>query len=348
MDIVNLVNKDFEEQEKKNREKYGSRDDDHIARCFKKSTQIGTIWCLENVIKYLTRFESSSGKSANPMDLLKSVDYIFRCYEANKMAGVFDNKKEIIDEVKHKGSSLGKTTLFLPNGIHIVLEDQPKAFQLGFLQYPEGVYDDSDNEGYKLYLEGLKLAKFYDDEQKEKSFTQKEFESNTSGKDMGEERNGKDRLKEAFREIISDQHSGMIPYQQGVNDFNNGGVQMEDPLKHFGNKIDTIEYLEGFDDAKRKYKENNKNSEILTLEKVKSKVKENSVNEKFGDSYEEKESVKDIGYEPYPHFDEETEEFQKGYKDYPKRKFGSYLNSQKEKQYNKGFELAKAHNTTLP
>ena len=55
-DIVSLLNEDFAEQERKNREKYGPRGGDHIASCFKKSTQTGNIWCSENAIKYITRF----------------------------------------------------------------------------------------------------------------------------------------------------------------------------------------------------------------------------------------------------------------------------------------------------
>lgn len=94
---IELLNKDFQEQEKKNREKYGPRGEDHIADCYKQSVEVGDTWTLENAKKYLKRFTSKSSKAKNPMDLLKVLDYVSRCYLHNKELGTFDKKGEIID-----------------------------------------------------------------------------------------------------------------------------------------------------------------------------------------------------------------------------------------------------------
>jgi len=84
MNTVNLINKDFEDQERKNREKYGSRENDLISECYRKGKEIGDIWSLTNAKKYIDRFLSKSGKGGNLMDLLKATDYISRSYSVGK------------------------------------------------------------------------------------------------------------------------------------------------------------------------------------------------------------------------------------------------------------------------
>lgn len=97
-DLNSLLTKDFEEQERKNREKYGPRDNDHIASIYKKSLHDGNVWCWRNVEKYMVRFTSDSSKANNPIDALKAIDYLCRLYDANKTAGVFDKKEEVVDD----------------------------------------------------------------------------------------------------------------------------------------------------------------------------------------------------------------------------------------------------------
>lgn len=84
------------EQEQKNREKYGSVEDDVIARTYREDKKAGDVWCLKNVEKYGRRFISNSSKSNNIMDLYKMRDYLNRAIAHNEaLADV--KKEEIID-----------------------------------------------------------------------------------------------------------------------------------------------------------------------------------------------------------------------------------------------------------
>lgn len=89
----------FVEQEKKNREKYGSREDDFIARTFRDDVITGHIWCAQNIKKYLTRFTSKSSKALNLIDLLKCADYLNRMIEIVQ-ADEASIKEEVVDKVK--------------------------------------------------------------------------------------------------------------------------------------------------------------------------------------------------------------------------------------------------------
>jgi hypothetical protein len=72
------------EQEEINRQKYGSKEDDLIARSYRDSKEKGDIWCSNNTIKYLTRFTGNSIKSNNIVDLRKAADYLNRMLEQNE------------------------------------------------------------------------------------------------------------------------------------------------------------------------------------------------------------------------------------------------------------------------
>jgi hypothetical protein len=83
-----------ENQEKLNQDKYGAKDDDVIARCYRESQDIGDVWCAKNVERYLRRFLSKSHKGHNRMDLLKAKDYLDRMIENNPDKG----QTEIIEK----------------------------------------------------------------------------------------------------------------------------------------------------------------------------------------------------------------------------------------------------------
>lgn len=70
-------------QEHENRVKYGSREDDTIARAYRHSKEGGDIYCSFTAQKYITRFLSPSRKGSNSMDLRKAIDYLQRMIDKN-------------------------------------------------------------------------------------------------------------------------------------------------------------------------------------------------------------------------------------------------------------------------
>lgn len=90
------------DRRKQNIAKYGNRNDDVIARSYREGVDIGNVWCLKNVEKYLRRFLSHSAKGNNLIDLLKAKDYLDRAVEINQKLAKKDseiNKQEIIEKL---------------------------------------------------------------------------------------------------------------------------------------------------------------------------------------------------------------------------------------------------------
>jgi hypothetical protein len=77
--------------------KYGSEDDDEIARNYREGKHIGDCWCLLNSKKYMRRFLSNSNKANNIVDLRKAHDYLTRALKYNEKLINPENKGEIVE-----------------------------------------------------------------------------------------------------------------------------------------------------------------------------------------------------------------------------------------------------------
>lgn len=62
--------------ELENRKKYGQKENDVISQQFAISPICGIAFCFGNAQKYLLRYKSTSEKSNNSQDLIKTIDYI--------------------------------------------------------------------------------------------------------------------------------------------------------------------------------------------------------------------------------------------------------------------------------
>jgi len=80
------------DQRNENIAKYGSKEDDTIARAYRKSKETGDVYCAFNAEKYITRFNSDSKKAKNSGDLRKAIDYLQRMIEKN------EEKEEVIEK----------------------------------------------------------------------------------------------------------------------------------------------------------------------------------------------------------------------------------------------------------
>ena len=80
------------DQRLENIAKYGSKEDDTIARAYRKSKEAGDVYCAFNAEKYITRFNSDSKKAKNSGDIRKAIDYLQRMIEMN------EDKPEIIEK----------------------------------------------------------------------------------------------------------------------------------------------------------------------------------------------------------------------------------------------------------
>lgn len=70
-----------QEQENKNRQKYGDKQYDVISEMYRLGKREGDTYAIGNAIKYLRRYLSKSEKGQNKMDLAKAFDYIQRAVE---------------------------------------------------------------------------------------------------------------------------------------------------------------------------------------------------------------------------------------------------------------------------
>ena len=422
----NLLNDDFLDQERKNREKYGSRENDLISECFRKGIDIGNTWCLINSKKYIDRFLSKSGKGGNLMDLLKATDYIQRAYTASKENGTFDKKEEIIDNQIQKDINAWKTVdkelkqnkdqhsnmtpyqegyndfnnegCQVKNPLEYFCDNQAHAddykqgykdaadkhnetqgdkvkmdkegnlisgpfpnksshFMQGYNDYPnrkKGTYIQESSE--KDYIDGFALAHQHNNDQKKKDNDELENCEEEKSKDTNSIRpeSFESMSSEEKLEYISGKHTrlSMPLLPDSVKAFALGYDDYPNMKEFYKDKIDVDQYNEGFELAHK-----TKQTDKMDDDEFKSKAKfyefeggrQNAEDdEESPKSHVVSEEVTKTKSLPYSTFDKETPEFQKGYNDFPVKDDQEYVSHLKQTQYNKGFLLAKAHNTQLP
>jgi DNA-binding XRE family transcriptional regulator len=67
--------------ETQNAKKYGAKDADLIAQNFNISLELGIIFCVNNISRYATRYNSNAEKGHNPADIAKMLDYVNRALQ---------------------------------------------------------------------------------------------------------------------------------------------------------------------------------------------------------------------------------------------------------------------------